>query len=97
MSRVVCRAALGIYFRKLEISNVDRVPAAGPVILASNHPQSVTDALVLGTSAGRMVHYLGHSGLFENRLRAWVLRNLGVIPVYRKQDVKGAAAKNVAM
>jgi hypothetical protein len=42
-----------------------------------------------------VVHYLAHSGLFANRLRAFVLRQAGVIPVHRRQDVADAATRNV--
>jgi glycerol-3-phosphate O-acyltransferase/dihydroxyacetone phosphate acyltransferase len=97
VSLALCRTALRVYFCKLEVSGAGRVPRTGPVILASNHPQSVTDAMVLGVCAGRMVHYLAHSGLFKNRFKAWFLGDLGVIPVYRQQDVDGAAEKNIEM
>jgi 1-acyl-sn-glycerol-3-phosphate acyltransferase len=88
---------MAIYFKKIEISGVDLIPRDGPVILAANHPQSVTDALVLGLRSGRMVHYLAHSGLFGKKWRAWLLRNLGVIPVYRRQDVGDATDRNMDM
>jgi len=91
------RLAMGIYFRKIGVSGADLVPQNGPVILAANHPQSVTDAVVLGIRTGRMVCYLGHSGLFGKRWRAWLLKNLGVIPVYRRQDIVDASDKNAAM
>lgn len=97
-SRLLVRTALCAYFKKLEISGVEQVPATGPVIFASNHPHSITDALLLGVGApGRMVHYVAHSGLFQNRLKAWFLRNCGVIPVYRPREVEDAADQNLAM
>lgn len=95
--RIVARAAARIYFKKLEIAGAAHVPVSRPVLLAANHPQSITDALVLALAAGRMVHYLGHGGLFHNPIRAWLLRNLGVVPIYRKHDVEKAADKNAAM
>ena len=97
VTRWVLRVALGCYFRRVEVSGRRHVPAAGPLILASNHPHSITDALVLGLGAGRMLHYLAHSGLFRNRWKAAFLRSSGVIPVYRRHDVKGAAERNVEM
>jgi glycerol-3-phosphate O-acyltransferase/dihydroxyacetone phosphate acyltransferase len=86
IARALVRAALAIYFRGLEVSGAKKVPAKGPVILAANHPQSVTDALVLAAAAPRAVRFIAHSGLFENRLRGWLLRSCGVIPVYRSGD-----------
>lgn len=91
------RFALGIYFKKLEIVGSDIIPRKGPVIIAANHPQSITDAVVLALRAGRMVHYLAHSGLFNNPFRAWLLRSVGVIPVHRRADVADASDKNIQM
>jgi len=97
IAQTLVRAAMGIYFKKLEISGLELIPEQGPVIVAANHPQSGTDAFVLAVRAPRMVHYLAHSGLFDNRIRACLLRNLGVIPVHRKKDVEAAAEKNIDM
>jgi len=85
-ARSLVRAALAIYFRKIEISGAEHIPSKGPVIFASNHPQSVTDALVLAAGTPRAVHFLAHAGLFKNRLRGWMLRACEVIPVYRPRD-----------
>ncbi|MFQ5511836.1 MAG: lysophospholipid acyltransferase family protein [Candidatus Krumholzibacteriia bacterium] len=97
LSRALVRIALSVYFRKVERSGARHVPGTGPVILAANHPQSVTDALVLGRCAGRMLHYIARSGIFDKPLKAWFLRNSGVIPVYRPRETAGAADKNVEM
>jgi len=83
IARWFIRAALAIYFRGIDVAGEGNVPAKGPVILAANHPQSVTDALVLAAAAPRAVRFVAHSGLFVNPLRGWLLRSCGVIPVYR--------------
>jgi len=67
------------------------------VIVASNHPQSVTDAVVLAARVPRVVRYLAHSGLFRNRVRAWLFRACGVIPVYRPRDAVNASERNLEM
>jgi glycerol-3-phosphate O-acyltransferase/dihydroxyacetone phosphate acyltransferase len=97
MGQAIVRAGLAVYFRRLEVSGLENVPAAGPVILASNHPQSITDALVLAALAPRAVRFLAHGGLFENRFRGWLLRACGAIPVYRAGDAPDAAQRNIRM
>jgi len=97
VSRFLVRLGVLGYFRKLEISGHGHIPTTGPVIFASNHPHSITDALLLGLGAGRMLHFIAHSGLFRNALQSWFLRSSGVIPVFRPRDVAGAADKNSAM
>ncbi|UCE04012.1 MAG: 1-acyl-sn-glycerol-3-phosphate acyltransferase [Candidatus Latescibacterota bacterium] len=96
LTRSLVHLAVGVYFRKLEVACAEPIPQ-GPAIFAANHPQSVTDALVLGLATERMVHYLAHSGMFENRVRAWFLRQSGVIPVYRRADAGESVARNVDM
>ena len=95
--RAFVRAVLRVYFKRIEIVGATNVPSSGAVIFAANHPQSITDALVLGTHCQRPVHYLAHSGLFKNRVKRWFLRQLGVIPVYRKEEVPAAGDRNVQM
>jgi glycerol-3-phosphate O-acyltransferase / dihydroxyacetone phosphate acyltransferase len=97
ISRVFVRIGVYGYFRRLEITGQQNIPSDGPVIFASNHPHSITDALLLGLGTGRMLHFIAHSGLFRSRFKAWFLRSSGVIPVYRPKDVEGAPDKNTAM
>ncbi len=95
LTRGVTRLALAVYFRRLERVGLDNVPRRGPVLLAANHPQSITDALIVATVSPRMVCYLAHAGLFRKRVQAWFLRQHGVIPVYRAQDSPQASERNV--
>ena len=92
--RWIARVAAQVYFGRLEVSNGERVPARGPVILAANHPQSITDAMVLGLATPRVVHYVAHSGLFADPLRGLLLRGGGVIPIHRPSDTADAATRN---
>lgn len=67
------------------IEGVERIPAAGPVLLASNH-LSYFDPIAIANLtdlAGRRVRYLAKSELFHNRVLAAGLRRMGQIPVER--------------
>jgi 1-acyl-sn-glycerol-3-phosphate acyltransferase len=97
LSRLFVGLGMRGYFKSIEVAERRHIPAHGPVIFACNHPHSITDALVLGYGTGRMLHFLAHSGLFSMRLKAWFLRNSGVIPIYRARDVADAADANIAM
>jgi 1-acyl-sn-glycerol-3-phosphate acyltransferase len=89
------RVALTLYFRSIESVGRPHLPPSGPALLAANHPQSITDALVLAVACERPVHYLAHSGLFRRRPVAWFLHRCGVIPIHRPSDDASAAARNV--
>lgn len=58
----------------------------GPALVVANHPNSLLDPLVLFHTAGRTTRPLAKAPLFEQLVIGTVLRGLGGLPVYRKQD-----------
>jgi 1-acyl-sn-glycerol-3-phosphate acyltransferase len=58
----------------------------GPVLVVANHPNSLVDPLVIFHTAGRPTRPLAKAPLFEQALVGTVLRGLGGLPVYRRQD-----------
>lgn len=91
----IIKAALAIFFQKIEVRHGENIPKRGPVLLAVNHPDSQMDAFVLSAVIKRKVHYIGHAGLFANKMRGKLLRSCGVIPVYRKHGNADGMDRNV--
>lgn len=58
----------------------------GPVLVTANHPNSLLDPLIVFHSAGRPTRPLAKAPLFEQALLGSILRALGGLPVYRRQD-----------
>src|ERR1051325_8656013 len=86
----IVRAGLGVYFSRIERFHPERVPAAGPVLFTPNHPNSLTDAFVIGTSGPRKVNFVATVQLFRWRPLAWLLSQCGVIPINRVKDDRRA-------
>lgn len=80
------RMALRIFFRRIEVTGLERVPAGSAVIFAVNHPNGLVDPLFLLCFAGRPVSFLGKAPLFRYPIIGWFVRLFETIPVYRKQD-----------
>ncbi len=80
------KTALGFYFRRIERFGLENVPLTGPVLFASNHPNSLTDAFVVGAAVPRKVQFLATIQLFKLKPVAWLLKQAGVIPVNRAGD-----------
>src|SRR5690242_13754419 len=78
--------AVGFYFRRIERFHAERVPAHGPVLFVSNHPSSLNDSFIIGTSVGRKVNFVGTVLLFRFTPLKWLLQHCGVIPINRVQD-----------
>jgi len=71
-----------VYFRMQRIGR-ERIPAEGPVVLASNH-RSFFDPFIIGTMTRRPVYYVAKKELFAcRRVMSWLLSALGAFPVDR--------------
>lgn len=93
--RVLLRAArflLHVCTRRTTVG-LERLPAAGPVLVVGNH-LSVADAFVLVTTvarAGRRVRMLGTAGLFRAPVLGLLLRRAGYVPVHRRSSDPASA------
>ncbi len=84
--RPLVRIAVGVYFRNLHIINAHHVPDSGPMLIASNHPNSFAEPVILATYQKRILYYLVRGDVFKNPLFAWVLRMTHQLPIYRFKD-----------
>lgn len=58
----------------------------GPVLVVANHPNSLLDPLIVFRTAGRPTRPLAKAPLFDQVFVGALLRGLGGLPVYRRQD-----------
>jgi len=92
------RFAVKIFFRRIELVGLERVPANEPVVFACNHPNGLVDPLFLLCFAPRPVSFLAKAPLFRYPVIGWFVRAFEGIPVYRKQDnTKGTNAETFGL
>ncbi len=84
--RPFARIAIGLYFRKIHISGLEKLPLDGPLILACNHPNSFTEACILATYQPRILHFLVRGDVFKNKVIAFLLKQTNQIPIFRFKD-----------
>src|SRR5688500_11912546 len=80
------RLALRWFYRDIELLGIERLPPEGPVLLASNHPNALVDALVIGCTLKRPVTLTAKATLLENPITRGLLRAAGVVPLRRASD-----------
>ena len=82
----------GTYYQVRVVGS--KVPVQGPVLLVSNHPNSLLDPALMAVAAGRSVRYLAGAHLFKRRVMGWVVRGAGAIPVFRREEEPEQMGRN---
>lgn len=86
--------ALRIFFRRIELDGLSRVPADGPVMFVLNHPNALIDPAFLLCLSPRPVSFLAKAPLFKTPVLGAIVRAFDSIPVYRRQDEGGGRVDN---
>lgn len=79
------RAIFGPLFRlifRVRINGLEKVPAEGGILIASNHI-SMLDPILLGAAIGRPIRFMAKSSLFRIPLLHGLLKLLGAFPINR--------------
>lgn len=78
--------ALRLFFRRIEVVGVERVPTDGALLFVLNHPNGLVDPALVFVSMPRRVSFLAKSTLFDNPIGSFVLRTFEILPIYRRID-----------
>jgi 1-acyl-sn-glycerol-3-phosphate acyltransferase len=84
--RGLARVALRWFYRDVTVVGAEHVPAAGPLLVAVNHPNALVDALVAVSVVPRPVTLTAKATLWEHRLLAPLLDGVGIVPLRRAAD-----------
>ena len=68
------------------MNNKDIFLAKGPLLIASKHPNSFLDAIILATLIERPVYSLTRGDTFKKKSYALLLQSLNMLPVYRMSE-----------
>ena len=84
--KIYSRLALRIYCRKVVVNRPEVLQAKGPLLLASNHPNSFLDGIILTTLFNQPVYSLARGDAFKKKKAGKLLRRLRLLPVYRTSE-----------
>jgi 1-acyl-sn-glycerol-3-phosphate acyltransferase len=90
---LVVRALLRVFFRRVEVLGRENVPVHGGGLLVAWHPNGLVDPALILDTCPRAVAVGARHGLFRWPLLGSLMRGLGTVPIYRRQDLpEGQAA-----
>jgi 1-acyl-sn-glycerol-3-phosphate acyltransferase len=95
--RGLARLLLALFYRRVEVHGLARVPRHGPLVVAANHHNGLVDAMLVLAALPRRLAPLAKAPLFAHPLIGPFLWLAGAIPVHRRQDSSGDPSRNAAM
>ena len=76
-----------LYFRRIVFINLERLKARGPMLVVSNHPNTLMDPLMALYRMREQCFLLANYSLFKNPIGNAILSTLYCIPIQRMNDV----------
>ena len=80
------RFAIKIYCTKIVINKPEVLKSKGPLLFASNHPNSFLDGIILTTLLDQPLYSLARGDAFKKNWQNILLRQLQLLPVYRTSE-----------
>ena len=77
------RLAIYFYCRKIIFNKKEMLHETGPLLIASNHPNSFLDAIIIASIFKSPVYSLARGDVFAGRMINRLLASLNMFPVYR--------------
>ncbi|OAX40111.1 hypothetical protein K503DRAFT_864905 [Rhizopogon vinicolor AM-OR11-026] len=98
--RLLFKFVLKIFYGTIVVENAELIPKTGqPCIVCANHPNCLTDALLLVTSmpskTRNMLRLTAKSTQFGHRtFTSWLVESAGTVPIKRRKDFNGNQVDN---
>ncbi|HEX3143326.1 MAG TPA: lysophospholipid acyltransferase family protein [Pyrinomonadaceae bacterium] len=86
---------LRIYFRRIEVTGIENIPAGSPTIFVVNHPNALIDPAFLLCFAPRRISFIAKAPLFRMPVIGYLVRALDCLPAYRRQDAGEDVSRNL--
>ncbi|ARS36705.1 lysophospholipid acyltransferase family protein [Pontibacter actiniarum] len=84
--KMIYRLGLRVFFRRLEVRNRHLIPDQGPLLVVSNHPNTFMDPIVTASLLRQPVFFIAKSTVFGSGFQNWMLRQMHLIPIHRRED-----------
>src|ERR1051325_3081004 len=95
--RGLVRLLLAVFYRRIEVHGLERVPARGPLLVAANHHNALVDPMLLLATIPRRLAPLAKGPLLRHPLIAPFLWLAGAVPGHRREASTGGVVANVDM
>lgn len=84
--KLIFRTALKVFYKRIEVKQAHQIPAKGPLLVVSNHPNTFMDPIVIASLLKQEVYFIAKSTVFNTPFKKWLLHKMNLIPVHRRED-----------
>lgn len=84
--KILVSLGIKIFCRQIIINKPHYLKEQGPLLLASNHPNSFLDSVIVNTLFGQTVWSLARGDVFKNKIARRLLTAMKMLPVYRTSE-----------
>lgn len=92
--RWIAGIALHWFYRDIRIAGRDRIPTAGPLLIAVNHQNALVDSLIVGWLLPRRITMTAKATLAHNPFISLLFRMMHVVPLRRMSDEPGSTGNS---
>lgn len=83
------RSAVGVVYRRTEVTGAENLPNDRPAILAANHGNALGDIAVIVAKMPKFPQFLAASSWWKSAPARVLFRLGGVVPIHRRRDGTG--------
>ncbi len=83
-----------IIHKKTIVNGKENLPKDAPIVFAPNHQNALSDPMAILLHTPYQPVWLARADIFKNKIAAFLLRFLKIMPVYRLRDGKEQLSKN---
>ncbi|WP_162053577.1 lysophospholipid acyltransferase family protein [Pontibacter pamirensis] len=92
--KLIYKTGLQVFFHRFEVRNHHLMPDEGPLLVVSNHPNTFMDPIVTASLLRQPVYFIAKSTVFGSGFQSWMLRQMHLIPIHRREDNPDQAVSN---
>ncbi len=92
--KLLVRISLGLFYPQTRVTGREHLKLKGPTLLATNHPNTLIDALNGASRVDEQVFFIVNASMFQSPLQRWFFTTFYCIPIERPQDTKGRQINN---
>ncbi len=74
------------YYRRMEVSGLENIPADKPVIYAAPHQNAMMDGLAVVINQKRQPYLIARADVFNNKTLGSILKSIRLVPIFRQRD-----------